>query len=135
MFVIYAFISCKWEETPRSKISRNVWIIGSAIWVLALTYTGTLKYIIGYEQHQDLLPMLFFFIPLDIGFAFLLINNIFYPESVLFTHEQIGRALKIYPTLEESIEKRPKDRGIKLMKQYLDLIPEELRLKIADSNL
>lgn len=124
--VVYAFISCKWEETSRSKISRNIWIMGSAIWVLALTLLGTSIYIFPFEY-----PFLAFILPIDIGFAFLLVNHIFYPEAVLFTHEQIGRALKTYPMLEKSLEDHP-DRSIKIIKQYLDSIPEELRVEISN---
>jgi hypothetical protein len=128
-FVVYAFITCEWEETPRSRISRRIWIISSAIWVLGLTYANIISFIPGINFF-DMIPFAIFIIPIDICFALLLINHIFYPESVLFTHEQIGRALKIYPRIQESFEKHP-DRGTKYIKQYLDSIPEDLRLEIS----
>lgn len=129
--IVYAFITCKWEETPRARISRIIWIIGSLIWILALIYFFILVFIVEFENNIEWLPFAIFIIPIAVGYGFLLINNVFYPESVLFTHPQIGRSLKFYSRVEEVVENNP-DRGMNYLKQYLDSIPEDILMSIAN---
>ncbi|MHA2245383.1 MAG: hypothetical protein ACXADY_10495 [Candidatus Hodarchaeales archaeon] len=126
-FVVYAFISCNYQETPRSKLSRKIWIIASATWVFSMAYGAILAFVLAIPDTP--LTFAIFVIPIDIGFALLLINHIFYPESVLFTHEQLGRALKAYPIVEEATKENP-DWGINRIKWYLDSIPEDVKKEV-----
>ena len=71
-------------------------------------------------------------VPIQIGYFLLLINHIFFPEAVLFTHEQIGIAMKAYDKVAKSSQESP-DRGITRIKEYLDSLPEDLKTQLTGS--
>jgi hypothetical protein len=123
-FVIYAFLRSQFQETSRSKTSRRFWILSSSSWVLSIAIVGSVLFILQ-TNFLDVVILVAFFIPLDIGYALILFNHIFYPESVLFTNAQLGRALKVYDRIEKESKKNP-SRSINYIKNYLDSIPEEV---------
>ena len=133
LFVVYAFISSSFQKTSRAKVSRKIWIIASAIWAFSIGLSGFWGFILEWNFTDPLLFALFI-IPIDIGFALLLINHVLYPESVLFTHEQVIRALKAYPLVEEANEKNP-SWGITHIKEYLDSIPEDIKKQMLKTNV
>jgi hypothetical protein len=131
-FVIYAFLTSKHDESRRASTSRYLWIISSIFWVFGLLNVLIYDSILGKSTYENEYMHLLFFVLINFGATLLLINHVFYPEAVLFTHEQIGRALSLYGAIDLT-GNRIKDYGLVKIKNYLETLPEELKKELSIS--
>lgn len=132
LLVVYVFLSTKFERTSRTVKSHLLWITSSLLFALSMGWGFIFSFVFVDLQQilgLELLSFSFEFL-LQISFTLILINHIFFPESVLFTHEHIGIAMKAYDKLKLSCEVSP-DRGINRIKSYLDSLPGELRSSLG----
>jgi hypothetical protein len=67
---------------------------------------------------------------INIAYLLYVINHAFFPEAVLFTHEQIAMAFSVYERVD--LTNNPiKDFGLSRIQEYLDSIPEELKVELS----
>jgi hypothetical protein len=129
-FLAYIFLTVDHEKSNRTDTSRYLWIVGSIGWVFAMGIGLIFPSVFRISAYTNLSLLIVGFTLVNIAYLLLVINHAFFPEAVLFTHEQIVRAFSVYERVE--LTNSPiKDFGLSRIQEYLDSIPEELKVELS----
>lgn len=125
--IVLCFLSTDYRKTSRTQKSRLIWIASSICWIIgtgiyfvtSFIFTDIIEY---YTYETAFIGYVLF----QMAFILLLINHIFFPEAVLFTHEHIVIAMKSYDRVKNASESST-NKGIQMIKDYLDTLPDDIK--------